>query len=99
MTTVAAVVFMVTSIALSLISTKTEVKSVLESGRPPAATTETKKAPATPVKSSPSKTQEQINQEVEELSRKNKQRSTPAPAPLQQQNSGSNTTQPEKPAK
>jgi len=99
MTTGAAVLFMVTSIALSLISTKAEVKSVLESGRPSAKTIETKKTPVAPVQSTPSKSQEQINQEVEALSKKNKQQSTPAPAPPQQQNSGSKTTQPEKPAK
>jgi len=98
MTTVAAVVFMVTSLGLSLISTKSEVKSILETGKQQQTTKTDDKKPVAPVKSGPSKTPEQIRQEVEELSKKNRQ-TAPAPAPAQQQNSGSNAAQPEKPAK
>jgi preprotein translocase subunit SecG len=98
MTTVAAVVFMLTSLGLSLISTKTETKSILETGKQRQTTTTDSKKPVAPAKAVSSKTPEQIRQEVEELSRKNKQ-SAPAPAPAQQQNSGSKAAQPEQPAK
>lgn len=98
MTTVAAVVFMLTSLGLSLISTKSEVRSILESGKPRTTTTAPRKAPAAPVQQGPAKTQEQINREVEEASKKyRQQQAAPAPAPAQQQNSGA--AQPEKPAK
>ncbi len=92
MTTVAAVVFMLTSISLSMITTRTETKSILET---------TGKQSAAPVKSAPSSTSapaatptpEQINQRVEELQKKNQAAPAPAqpPAPA--------PSQPKSPAK
>lgn len=80
MTTVSAIIFMLTSIALSMISVQTESKSVLETtkGTPrPAA-----KAPAAqPVPPAP--TPQQILQIQEELEAKQKQQATPA-APAQE---------------
>lgn len=88
MTTIAAVVFMVTSISLSMIATtKSEEKSILETGgtqtAPPAAKKQTAQpgAQATP-------TREQIKRMQEEYEAKQKQQqaapaapATPAPAP------------------
>ena len=78
MTTFAAIVFMVTSIGLSMISTKTEAKSVLET---------TKQQNAKPVKKPASTaapitapTPEQIKQRVEELEKQKQQQAAPAPA-------------------
>jgi preprotein translocase subunit SecG len=76
MTTVAAVIFMLTSIALSMISVKTESKSVLETTK--GTTRPAAKVPATqPVPPAP--TPEQIKKQVEELEAKRKQQATPAP--------------------
>jgi preprotein translocase subunit SecG len=80
MTTVAAVIFMLTSISLSMITTRTETKSILET---------TGKKSAVPVNKAPSSTgtpvamptPEQINKRVEELQKKNHAEQTPAPQP------------------
>ncbi len=79
MTTVAAIVFMVTSIGLSMITTRTEAKSVLETTRQQQAAKPTKKpeSNAAPV-STP--TPEQIKQRVEELEKQKQQQTAPAPA-------------------
>jgi preprotein translocase subunit SecG len=92
MTTIAAIVFMLTSISLSMITTKTQSKSVLET---------TKQRNAAPVKKAPAQksapaatpTPEQINQRLEEL--KQKQQTTPAPA----QQSAPTSPQPKQPGK
>ena len=83
MTTVAAIVFMLTSIGLSLISTKTEAKSVLE-------TTKQQQAPAksTPAKTGapvPTPTQEQINRRVEEVEKQQKATGNAGAGSAQQQ--------------
>jgi preprotein translocase subunit SecG len=64
MTTIAAIVFMLTSIGLSLISTKTEAKSVLERTRQSAPA---RKAPAPTSAPVATPTPKQINRRVEEL--------------------------------
>jgi len=93
MTTIAAVVFMLTSIGLSLMSTqKSAARSVLETTKQET-TQPAKKAPAPAGAPAATPTPEQIRQRVEELQRSNQQ----APAP--QQDSGSKpaeTAQPEK---
>jgi preprotein translocase subunit SecG len=79
MTTAAAIVFMLTSIGLSMITTRTESKSVLET---------TKQQNAAPVKKAPAPasapvatpTPEQIKQRVEELEKQKQQPPAPAPA-------------------
>jgi preprotein translocase subunit SecG len=78
MTTIAAVVFMVTSIALSIphVAPKTEGKSIMETTKGKSAPP-VKKAPA--AQPLPSMTKEQIDKEVEEASKKYKA----APAPNQ----------------
>jgi len=66
MTTVAAVVFMITSIGLSLITTsKTEAKSVLETTKQGQAAKPVKRSPAGPPVATP--TPEQIKQRIQEL--------------------------------
>jgi preprotein translocase subunit SecG len=80
MTTIAAIVFMVTSVSLSLISTKTEAKSVLEGTKQQNAQP-VKKAPAPTGAPAAAPTPEQIRKRVEELQKKNQQA---APAPAQQ---------------
>ena len=92
MTTVAAIVFMVTSIGLSMISTKTEAKSVLETTRQQAARPTKKPAVAAPV---PAPTPEQIKQRVEELEKQKQQQAAPAPANQPAPNPG----QPKQPGK
>ncbi len=81
MTTAAAIVFMLTSIGLSLITTKTESKSVLETTKQHSAAPVKKAAPEA-TKSAPvaTPTPEQINQKLEELKQK-QQPTPPAPAP------------------
>jgi preprotein translocase subunit SecG len=79
MTTVAAIIFMVTSIALSMISTtQREGKSVLETTKE-AAQKPAEKAPANqPPVATP--TPEQIKKQIEELQKtKNSQQAAPAP--------------------
>jgi preprotein translocase subunit SecG len=78
MTTIAAIVFMVTSVSLSLISTKTEAKSVLEGTKQHSAQP-VKKAPAPTSAPAATPTPEQIRRQIEELQKKNQQ-AVPAPA-------------------
>jgi preprotein translocase subunit SecG len=85
MTTVAAVVFMLTSIGLSMISVKTERKSVLETtGSRQQTTVPARKAPAAQKPAAPVLTPEQIQKRVEEYE-KSKQQAAPATNPAQQQ--------------
>jgi preprotein translocase subunit SecG len=85
MTTIAAIIFMMTSIGLSLISTKTAAKSVLDGAVEESVLPKTDK-PSEKSSDVPVLTPEQIKRRVEELqSRKqeqsNSQESIPAPAP------------------
>jgi|WetSurSiteA1Bulk_404760.scaffolds.fasta_scaffold18741_1 preprotein translocase subunit SecG len=97
MTTVAAVVFMLTSIGLSMIHTKTESKSVLETTQQKEAQPAKKAPAAQPAAAVP--TPEQIKRRVEELeAAKQKQQTTPAPAPLQGGQPASKPAEPKKPA-
>jgi preprotein translocase subunit SecG len=83
MTTIAAVIFMVTCIVLSMISTRTESKSVLESRK--TTSQPVKKAPAAnqPINQAAPRTPEQIQREIESLNKKNQQPAT-SPANTQQ---------------
>jgi preprotein translocase subunit SecG len=76
MTTIAAVIFMVTCIVLSMIATKTESKSVLESKK--TTSQPAKKAPAAsqPSNQAAPRTPEQIQKEIEALNKKNQQPAT-----------------------
>jgi preprotein translocase subunit SecG len=79
MTTVAAIVFMLTCIGLAMISTKREAKSVLETtGKQ--STTPVKKPTAPPSAPVATPTPEEISKRVEELQNR-KQQAAPAPAP------------------
>ena len=84
MTTIAAVVFMLTSLWLSMISTKTEVKSILETGKSTSAPV--RKAPASNAAPVAAPTREQIQRRVEELQKQKQNQAAPtqAPAPDQQ---------------
>jgi preprotein translocase subunit SecG len=99
LTTIAAVVFMLTSLGLSLMGTKRESKSIMDTSRP-AATKAAEPAPAQPNKG-PALTPQQLKQMQEELQRKAAQQSaapasTPAaPAPATAQPAGG-TAAPEK---
>ncbi len=85
MTTVAAVIFMLTSIGLSMISTRSESKSILETKKQ--ATQPVKKAPAG-LPAQPSQTPDQIQKRLEELQQKQQQAApTPAPAQAKPENS------------
>ncbi len=81
LTTVAATVFMITCLSLSMITTKQEAKSVMDStkGAPAPAS----KAPAAPKSTAPVPSQEQIRQQVDEVEKRMKQQAQPAP-PAQQ---------------
>jgi preprotein translocase subunit SecG len=80
MTTIAAVVFMLTSISLSMITTRTETKSILETtGKH--STAPAKKAPSSTGAPVETPTPEQINKRVEELQKKNQAEQAPAPQP------------------
>ena len=83
MTTVAAVIFMLTSIGLSMIVIRTERKSVLETTGGRQTTTPAKTVPATQKPAAPVLTPDQIQKRVEELE-KSKQQAPPA-SPAQQQ--------------
>jgi preprotein translocase subunit SecG len=83
MTTVAAVVFMLTSIGLSMIVVKTERKSVLETTGGQQTTAPARKAPAAQKPAAPVLTPDQIQKRVEEFE-KGKQQASPA-NPAQQQ--------------
>lgn len=85
MTTIAAIVFMLTSIGLSLISTQKASKSVLEGTQEETAVPEAKE-PGTEESDASTLTPEQIQRRVEELKAKeqkqsNSEESTPAPEP------------------
>jgi len=84
MTTIAAIVFMVTSLGLSLISTpRTEERSILETTKQQPAKPSKKAAPA--AQPLPAPTPEQINKRIEELEKaKQNQQAAPAPTPAQQ---------------
>jgi len=77
LTTAAAIVFMLTCLSLSLITTKREAKSVLDTtkGR---ATAPAPKAPVAPKSSAPTPTTEQIRKQQEEIEAKFKQQAKPA---------------------
>ncbi len=94
MTTVAAIVFMVTSMGLSLITTKTEAKSVLETTGQQQTAAPTKK-PASTAAPVSTPTPEQIKQRVEEIEKQKQQQSAPAPANQPAPNPG----QPKQPGK
>jgi len=81
MTTIAAVVFMLTSIGLSLISTKTEAKSVLETAGKHQPAAPVKKIPAAAQQPAPAPTPEQIQRKVEELERNRQQAAPPESKP------------------
>ena len=93
MTTVAAVIFMLTSIALSMISAKTESKSVLETTQSAPQKEAETKAPATQAVS-PTPTPEQIKKIQEELEAKQKQQSSPASKPGKSEPSAKETNPP-----
>lgn len=80
MTTVAAVVFMLTSIGLALISTKTQPRSILETtgtSRP------ARQAPAAdkPASGQSLPSQEEIQRKLEELQKQNQEKTAPAEQP------------------
>jgi preprotein translocase subunit SecG len=87
MTTVAAVVFMVTSIALSMISTtRKEAKSILETTKEETQKPAEKAPASQPPVATP--TPEQIRKQIEEL-QKEKSSQKAAPAPNQEKPAGS----------
>ena len=87
MTTIAAIVFMLTCIGLATISTKREAKSVLETtGKQNA--TPAKKAAAPPAAPVATPTPEEIRKRVEELQNQ-KPQAAPAPTPASPVNQGS----------
>jgi preprotein translocase subunit SecG len=85
MTTIAAIVFMLTSVGLSMIpntGSKAGNKSILEGSRE--TPQRTKKAPAVQQPAVPTPTPEQIQKQVDELNKSEaakKQQATPAPQP------------------
>jgi preprotein translocase subunit SecG len=81
MTTIAAVVFMITCLALALISTKRESKSILEGKTQQTAQPAKKETNAAPI-AVPSKEQIRREQEAVEAA-KAKQQPAPVPAPAQ----------------
>jgi preprotein translocase subunit SecG len=97
MTTIAAVIFMVTSIALSMISTKSASKSILE-GKTQQSTLPAKKEAKTPPVSIPSKEQIRRAQEAAETS-KTKQQPEIAPATTPGTQTTPAPAAPKKPAK
>jgi len=99
MTTVSAIIFMLTSIALSMMHVKTESKSVLETTKKQSAQRPARKAPAAqPL--APAPTPEQIKKRVEELqSAKEKQQAAPAQFPIQGKQPSPKPAEPPKPAK
>ncbi len=87
MTTVSAIIFMLTSFSLSLITVKRESKSILETGAKQQTTQPVKKAPTGKPVAMPSQEQIMKEQEKAEAARKNAQQaapvSTPAPKPAE----------------
>jgi preprotein translocase subunit SecG len=84
MTTFAAIIFMLTSIGLAMISTRTERKSVLETTGGQQTTTPAKRVPAAQKPAAPVLTPDQIQKQVEQFE-KSKQQAAPAQNPAQQQ--------------
>jgi len=81
MTTIAAIVFMLTSIGLSMITTtRSQGKSVLETTKQQKNAAPEKKAPASTGAPVTAPTPDQIRQRVEELQRQKQQQTTPPPA-------------------
>ena len=76
MTTVAAIIFMLTSISLSTITRKVENKSILDTS--PGKTTPAAKTPTLPPVPTPTK--EQINKQLEEAQKKQQQKPSGTPA-------------------
>jgi preprotein translocase subunit SecG len=95
MTTVAAVVFMLTSISLSMITIKTERKSVLETTGSKQTTAPARKIPAAQKPAVPVLTPEQIQKRVEEFE-KSRQQTSPANNQGQQQKPAPAETNPAK---
>jgi len=86
MTTVAAIIFMLTSISLSMISTtRTEGKSILETGGRHQTTAPAKSVPAAQKPAAPVLTPEQIQKRVEEFEKSKQKAAPPAQNPDQQQ--------------
>ncbi len=79
LTTAAAIVFMITCLSLSMITTRREAKSVMDSskGKPAPAS----KAPAAPKSAAPVPSPEQIRQQQEEIEKKMNQPQGAATAP------------------
>jgi len=78
MTTAAAVVFMLTSIGLALISTKAQPRSILETT---GTSQPARQAPAASEPSQPMPTQEEIQRKLEELQKQNQGKAAPAEQP------------------
>jgi preprotein translocase subunit SecG len=88
LTTVAAIVFMVTSLSLALIGNKRQERSIMDTTKAPASMPSAPKAPAVQPIAPP--TPEQINKQVEEIEKKNAQpgaaqQQAPQPAAAPQQ--------------
>jgi preprotein translocase subunit SecG len=98
MTTGAAIVFMLTSIGLSLISTRTqtEAKSVLETTKQKAAQPAPKAPAAQPLPNAP--TPEEIQRKIEELEAA-KQKQQAAPAPADEKSPAAKQAEPKQPVK
>ena len=96
MTTIAAVVFMLTSIGLSMMSSKKiESKSVLETTKQQETQKDTKKGSSPAAAPAATPTREQIQRRVEEL-QKQKQQAAPAPAQKQPDSKPADSGQPSK---
>jgi preprotein translocase subunit SecG len=97
MTTVSAVVFMITSLALSMVSTrKIASKSILETTKQESAQP-AEKEPAAPPIAVPSK--EQMRREQEAAEAKYKQKTTPAPTATQEERPAPKPSEPKLPAR
>jgi preprotein translocase subunit SecG len=100
MTTVAAVVFMLTSIGLSMISVKSESKSILETTKQRTTTQPAAKPPAAVKPNQTAPTPEQINKKLEELEATKKQQQTaPAQTPVQNKQQTASPDNSKKPSK
>jgi len=97
MTTIAAVVFMITSLGLSMVSTRKEAsKSILETTKQESAQP-TKKEPAAPPVAVPSREQMRRDQEAAEA--KHSQQAAPAPVVTPEKQSAPKPAEPKSPAK
>ncbi len=79
MTTVAAIVFMLTCLGLSMITTRREATSVMDTAK--GAPAPASKAPAPTKSASPAPTQEQIQQQVKEIEERMRQQQAQPAAP------------------